>query len=52
MCQEIMAPQVEYGEETLAATEADETQQQPEKSRCVRVNLCARTHAIGGLCEL
>lgn len=41
MCQEIMAPQVEHGEEeALAPTEADETQQQPEKSRCVHADPC------------
>lgn len=35
VCQEIMPLLVEHGEETLAQTEADETQQQPEKFRCV-----------------
>lgn len=38
-----MALQVERGEETLAPTEADETRQQPEKSRCLRVYPRART---------
>lgn len=45
MCQEIMAPQVEHGEEALAPTEADETQQQPEKSRCVHADPCLRADA-------
>lgn len=40
-----MAPQVEHGEETLVLSEADETQQQPEKSRCVRVYLYLCTDA-------
>lgn len=51
MCREIMAPQVEYGEETLAPTEADETQQQPEKSRCVHVCLHSLERGICSLCE-
>lgn len=51
MCQEIMAPQVEYGEETLAPTEADETQQQPEKSRCVHVCLHSLERGICSLSE-
>lgn len=48
MCQEIMAPQVEHIEENTGAlvlTEADETQQQPEKFRCVRVYLYVCTDA-------
>lgn len=50
MCQEIMAPQVECAGETVAPTEADETQQQPEKSRCVHVYLCVCADACN-LCE-
>lgn len=42
MCQEIMAPQVEYGEETLAPTEADETQQQ---TREIQVLACLSAFA-------
>ncbi len=62
MCQEIMAPQVEYGEGTPAPTEADETQQQPEKSRCacrvypracmqfvVSESECVFVHALVGM---
>lgn len=56
MCRKIMASQVEHGEETLApVTEADETQQQPEKSRCVHVYVCvctdAGTNVACSMCE-
>lgn len=51
MCQEIMAPQVEYGEETLAPTEADETQQRPEKSRCALVYLHSLERGMSTLSE-
>ena len=40
MCQEIIAPQAECGGETLAPTEADETQPLPEKSRCMHACVC------------